>query len=224
MRDPTESDLYCLDYNKTGDILATAGKDFKIRLYDDETKNQIMEMKSGGEQLPGHSNRVFSVKFTDDPNLLISGGWDNTIQIWDMRMSMTIGSIYGPHICGESIDVRGDKILTGSYRPKNCLEIFSLQERKKIDSIPWNGKKDEEEEYAFLYGAMFDKKTGKYIFAAGAGRNEAHFFNYNGENTLISNISGLPRSFTGIDMANTRNDIATANGDGIIRVYRALST
>jgi hypothetical protein len=30
----------------------------------------------------GHSNRVFSIKFkNNDPNILISGGWDNTIQV-----------------------------------------------------------------------------------------------------------------------------------------------
>jgi len=32
----------------------------------------------------------------------------------------------------------------------------------------------------------------------------------------------MPRSFTGMDMSNTRNDIATSNGDGIIRVYRVI--
>ena len=68
--------------------------------------------------MPGHSNRIFSIKFTNDPNVFISGGWDTTIQIWDARVPSPIGNIYGPHIWGDAIDIRDDIILTGSYRPK----------------------------------------------------------------------------------------------------------
>jgi WD40 repeat protein len=59
--------------------LATAGKDKYIRLYDEQTKSIVLKMKENGE-LPGHSNRVFCVRF--DPlsqHLLASGGWDNTV-------------------------------------------------------------------------------------------------------------------------------------------------
>lgn len=35
-----------------------------------------------GSSTPGHSNRVFSLKFNpDDPNIIVSGGWDNTVQV-----------------------------------------------------------------------------------------------------------------------------------------------
>ena len=77
-----------------------------------------MKMKENGE-LCGHSNRVFCVKF--DPvnqNMLASGGWDNTVQLYDIRKKGPITSIYGPHVCGDSIDFKddGNTMLTGSYR------------------------------------------------------------------------------------------------------------
>lgn len=37
----------------------------------------------------GHNNRVFSVVWhpsEGEGNILASGGWDNTIQIWDLRL------------------------------------------------------------------------------------------------------------------------------------------
>jgi hypothetical protein len=38
--------------------------------------------RSVADVTPGHSNRVFSLKFLHDvPNVLLSGGWDNTVQV-----------------------------------------------------------------------------------------------------------------------------------------------
>jgi COMPASS component SWD3 len=61
-----------------------------------------------GSVRPGHSNRVFSIKFNpDDENILLSGGWDNTVQIWDIRAGASVRSIFGPHICGDAMDIYG---------------------------------------------------------------------------------------------------------------------
>ena len=75
-------------------------------------------MKEAGE-LPGHSNRIFCVRFDpQNSNMLSSGGWDNTVQIYDIRKKGPVGSIYGPHICGDAIDYYNDgfTLMTGSYR------------------------------------------------------------------------------------------------------------
>ena len=59
--------------------MATAGRDAHVRIYDETTKSLALVLKEKGE-LPGHSNRIFSVKFNKaDPNMLVSGGWDNTL-------------------------------------------------------------------------------------------------------------------------------------------------
>lgn len=74
-----DNQLYTIDYNQNGSLLATAGKDKYIRIYDEQTKSLVLKMKESGE-LPGHSNRIFCVKF--DPNVenrIASGGWDNTL-------------------------------------------------------------------------------------------------------------------------------------------------
>lgn len=83
--DNPDQQLYTIDYNTDGNLLATAGMDMSVRLYDEHTKSIILKMKDN-KKLPGHSNRIFCVRF--DPNsqhLLASGGWDNTVQIFDIR-------------------------------------------------------------------------------------------------------------------------------------------
>ena len=73
---------------------------------------------------PGHSNRVFSLKFDpDNDNVIVTGGWDNTVQIWDARAGHAVRSFYGPHVCGDSVDVFDGMVLTGSWRPENPLEV-----------------------------------------------------------------------------------------------------
>lgn len=51
-----------MDFNKDGTLLATAGRGTHVSIYDETTKSLAFKMKELGE-LPGHSNRVFCVKF-----------------------------------------------------------------------------------------------------------------------------------------------------------------
>ena len=93
-----------------------------VRVYDEQTRKLITDLEGGGSGEPGHSNRVFCVKFcADDPNLVISGGWDNNVKIWDIRQQSVARSIYGPYVCGDSIDLHDGFLLTGSYKDKNQL-------------------------------------------------------------------------------------------------------
>lgn len=73
----------------------------------------------------GHSVRIPNGAFDWDtkwtghffarPKVLLTGGWDNTIQFWDMRVGHSVKSIFGPHLSGDSLDICGDEILTGSW-------------------------------------------------------------------------------------------------------------
>ena len=64
---------------------------------------------------------------------IYSGGWDNTVQIWDLRAEYSVRSFYGPHICGDGVDLKDDKILTGSYRPDKNLQLWDFKSGKLIN-------------------------------------------------------------------------------------------
>jgi len=55
----------------------------------------------------GNKNKIFCVKTLDeDANIMVSGGWDRMIKIFDIRTRGPVGSMYGPLICGsDAIDV-----------------------------------------------------------------------------------------------------------------------
>jgi WD40 repeat protein len=136
-----DNHVYTLDFNNDGTLLASAGRDKKIRVYDETTKSLAFEMQELAD-LPGHSNRVFCVKFNKaEPNMIISGGWDNTVQIYDTRYRGPVASMYGPHICGDCMDIRSDgyTLLTGSYRQDDAIEVYDLRMRRRTRVIAWEG-------------------------------------------------------------------------------------
>ena len=78
---------------------------------------------------------------------MVSGGWDNTVWIYDIRERGPVGMIYGPHICGDAIDLRsdGNTLLTGSYRQENPLELWDIRKLEKLKEIDWYGTNNKDD-------------------------------------------------------------------------------
>lgn len=86
-------------------------------------------------------NRVFCAKFVpEDHNLVVSGGWDKNVKVWDLRMQQCVRSIIGPYIAGDSIDVHDGFILTGQFTQTNQLQLWYLHSGEKAEDIPFNDK------------------------------------------------------------------------------------
>lgn len=77
---------------------------------------------------------MFSVKFIEE-NLLISGGWDSVVHIWDLRTAEAVRSIYGPHIAGDALDYQNNVILSGSHNAKDQIQLWDMSTGKLIESV-----------------------------------------------------------------------------------------
>ena len=141
-----ENHLYSIDFTADGNLLACAGRDRQVRIYDETTKSLAFTMKERGK-LHGHGNRIFCVKFNKgDQNMLVSGGWDNNVFVYDMRYRGPVHALYGPHICGDSIDFKsnGYEMICGSYRGEDALEVYDLRMMKRSRVFAWDGTGAEE--------------------------------------------------------------------------------
>eukprot|EP00826_Nyctotherus_ovalis_P024774 TRINITY_DN1911_c0_g2_i2.p1 TRINITY_DN1911_c0_g2~~TRINITY_DN1911_c0_g2_i2.p1 ORF type:complete len:392 (-),score=69.96 TRINITY_DN1911_c0_g2_i2:157-1332(-) len=218
------SDLLCLDYTKDGTRLAAAGRRKAIKIFDDEKRVLLTKLRPKGQQKPGHSNRIFAVKFDSMGKTLITGGWDLTVKVWDVNSGTVAHSIYGPEINGDAIDLYedGDLFVTGSHRSKEALQVWSLSYGKLVETIEWDMEKPGDS--SLLQCAQFEKGGSQYIAACGSGRNEARIFEKGPKNTysFSCGVVDLPLACSSIDLSSTQNLLAVGCCDGRCRLFERV--
>jgi COMPASS component SWD3 len=80
----------CLDLNFNNSKLTIGGYNSALSVYDISTKKLISTLESSNTHsiMDGHVSRVFCVKYNPiEENQIFSGGWDNTVHIWDDRIN-----------------------------------------------------------------------------------------------------------------------------------------
>lgn len=215
-----ENQLYAVDYRDDGAVFATAGKDKTVRLYDEATKSLVTAMSGGVSNVTaGHSNRVFALKFNpDDPNMLLSAGWDNTVQVWDVRAGHAVRCIFGPFVAGEALDLVDWKVLTGSHRVDNPLEMWDLRSGKLMERVEWN-QSALRGETCMLYTSKFSTDADHTLIGAGGtSANQAKIFDRTRGNRIIGTIAGLSRGIFSMDFRGSE-EVAIAGGDAAVRIF-----
>jgi len=216
-----KNQVYAIDYGHDGKQFASGGKDYTVRVYDEATKSCVSSLCGGyGKDHVGHSNRIFALKFSPaDPQIVFSAGWDNTVLMWDLRTETTLCSLYGPHICGDALDVLGDTLLTGSWRPQNQIELWKLPAQEVEQTVPWKAAAASAADACQVYAAQFSKcdiEGRRLIAAGGSGSNELRLFDLQSR-AAIGRLM-LPRGVYGVDFAHNGTMLAVAGGDSAVRV------
>ncbi|CEL94177.1 unnamed protein product [Vitrella brassicaformis CCMP3155] len=228
-----DNQLYCIDFSTDGLMFATGGRQRYITVYDETTKDvSVMLRGTESSMHPGHSNRVFSIRFHPTEPIVVSGGWDHTVQLWDMRTGHAEHSLYGPFVCGDAVDLSADgtTILTGSWRSEKQLQLWDLRTRKLLEDIEWHSPASLTDQ-CLIYAAEFSKDTGSSLIAAGgSGANEAKIFDRESGNACIGTITGLSKGCYSVDFScgpsvkGAAGMVAVAGGDGSLRLINIHKT
>ena len=119
-----------------------------------------------------HNNRVFSIKcLKEDRNIFFSGGWDSTIQVWDVRMKEeSVRKIYGPTISADSLDYYNGTMLVGNYRNNDILQLWDFKSGELIETLDIN---EPAHGNSYCFSAAFGHKSNnKLIGCALSGSNK----------------------------------------------------
>ncbi|XP_043190858.1 sterol regulatory element-binding protein cleavage-activating protein-like [Amphibalanus amphitrite] len=135
-----DEQVLALSFDCLGKYFQIAGEDGIIRVFDVATGTQAGRLSASSNHAlnDGHRSRVFALAGHPlTPHELLSAGWDNTVQFWDMRHPHAVRRIYGPHICGEglSIDPFTNHIVTASWRRRQALQIWDYGSGELITDL-----------------------------------------------------------------------------------------
>ena len=176
--------LTCVDYSIDGNFFATGGNEKVVKLYDDSTKTIISKLESHKYNTSGHSNNIFAIKFNPyNQNMLFSGGWDNAIMFYDIRAKEVQNYLYGPHICGDAIDIKDNLLLTVSWDNKDQIQIWDLRNMKKDNNIkfqcliPDDHEKNLKDHVSYLYSCKFNP-TNYTFCVTGSKKNLMRVYDY----------------------------------------------
>eukprot|EP01029_Cantina_marsupialis_P022321 TRINITY_DN544154_c0_g1_i1.p1 TRINITY_DN544154_c0_g1~~TRINITY_DN544154_c0_g1_i1.p1 ORF type:complete len:327 (+),score=62.48 TRINITY_DN544154_c0_g1_i1:203-1183(+) len=119
-----------LDWSPCGRFIGSAGNDTNVLIHDAETNVLIHKMQ-------GHCHKVFTARFHScTSNLIITGGLDETVRLWDLRSGKCIKAMM-PHsepINSVDFSTDGQMFLTSSmdglcrifdFRRFDCLKTLA---------------------------------------------------------------------------------------------------
>ena len=225
--------INCVDYSFDYKNFITAGNDITVRLYDEDMKTEIGQMKPYLFDQPGHSGRIFCVKFfPNTTSTIYSGGWDKTIQFYDTRTCKVANSIYGPEICGDAIDISGNILASGAWSTKEQIQLWDIRTLKCICNVQWEN--NDVYKPTYIYSVKFNKGTdNKYLAVSGVNKPLFSVFNmntfkleqglkeYNRPSPILGSDESYSPCFTTdfVKINNNKELFCCGCGDGGTRVY-----
>jgi len=163
---------------------------------------------------------VFCGKYNhEDPNIIVTGGWDQRVLVWDVRDKTPVRSMYGPLICGDAIDIFEEVILTASWTQTNQLQMWELGTGKLITTVKWEDGYRPSADPTLLYSGQFSKNDGSLILAGGSNSYEARVFDRNNLDKNVCVIYDMSREIDAVDFSNKGDKFAIAGGDGYVRLF-----
>ena len=216
-KDPTEQ-MLAMEYLATKNILIYGGKIKSLSLVDESTMKILSTFSEGDSYTVGHTNRIFCItKVPGDDNMFISGGWDGTMFMWDIRSSNCVRTVFGPNVSGDSLDIKGNLILAGSYRERDSLELYDFKEFKKICNVDWNLSKSTQN---FITSCKFQKGQDSDLFIAGSSlTNQVGIFKKDIVYNQVLSVVGIRKPVHAVGLTNKEKKFYFSTIDGEVSLY-----
>jgi WD40 repeat protein len=119
-----------LAYSPNGKLLAAAGFDGALRVWDADSGRLVRVMQ-------GHSASIWGVVFSPDGRSLFSGGDDAKTVQWDVASGRKVREFktYKEEAIGVSVSPDGKRLFTGSGPLDKVIKVFDLATGKLIVDV-----------------------------------------------------------------------------------------
>ena len=208
------NEMYCCDINCTQKRIALGCESNSITILDLEDFSTVINHPrcTRRDVMDGHASRVFALKYhPTDEHILLSGGWDNTIQIWDDRQELPLRKIYGSHVCGDAIDIdpATSEIFVGNWRRQNPIQVWDFETGSLLRSIPLSSPHE-----PMISQVYCLKLCGRDLLVCGGSQDSTFRIIDKANNLVLGKISYLPDGVCTLDFADFTKSSVTIIGSG----------
>ncbi|KAM7364247.1 autophagy-related 16 isoform 4-T4 [Cochliomyia hominivorax] len=122
-----------VDFDSNGAFIIGTSNDYGARIWS-TADNRLRHT------LTGHSGKVMAAKYVQEPVKVVTGSYDRTLKIWDLRSIACIETKFAGSSCNDLVttDSLGSTIISGHYDKK--IRFWDIRTEKQADDVLLNAK------------------------------------------------------------------------------------
>lgn len=197
-----ESEVFCCKFSPDGDILASAGFDRKICLW-----NVFGECENW-TTLVGHTGAILDLRFSNNGSEIYTCSTDKSILVWDLNTGERVKKYKIHKNFVNCIDVsRKSNEIICSGSDDNTIKQWDR--RKKGEAMTFDAK--------FQVLSITFNETGDQIISGGLD-NDLKVWDVR-KNGLLYQMSGHSDSLTGLTLSQDGSYVASNAMDSTVRIW-----
>lgn len=195
------SDILTIAFSPNGRLLATAGTDQTIRLWDPETGRDLKILR-------GHMGAVHALTFSPDGKLLASGSADTSVRIWDIGSGQEVRAVTSNFGAVRAVAFSGDGRILATGGNDGSLRFWDTANGKELKSVRG--------QFGVVYGLVFSP-DGKLV-ASGSSDMQIRLWDL-ATGLQRSVLTGHSGAVYALAFAPGSHLLGSASADGTIRLW-----
>ena len=194
--------LYAAEFSPDGKLIATAGYDRQIRLWDSQSGEMLRMMA-------GHNGAVYDLAFSPDGKVIVSGCADETVKVWNVATGQRLDTLSQPEgeVLAVGVSHDGKYIMAGSS--DNRLRVWGLESLDRPQTNPILVTRFVDETPLIKFQLTADGK--RLVFLTEGGK--LRILDTDSWNPLVT-LERLPHAATDFAINADENEVLIASVNG----------
>ncbi|MEO8073825.1 MAG: caspase family protein, partial [Acidobacteriota bacterium] len=192
-------------FSPDGKVLASAGKDKTVKLWDVETRQEI-------RTLNGHSDWINSVAFSPDGKLLASASKDETIKLWNVENGQEIKTLAGHSDWVRAVAFSPDGKILASAGKDKTIKLWNVETGTEIKTLSGHSET--------VWSISFSP-NGEFL-ASGSDDKTVKLWNV-ASGKEIKTFAGHTEAVASVEFAPDGKTLASGSGDKTIKLWNIAS-
>jgi WD40 repeat protein len=193
-------------FSPDGRVLASAGVNGRLQLWDVESRQQL------GEPLTGHTGgAVTGVAFSPDGQVLASSGLDGTVRLWDPATASQTALLTGPGHTAQvnAVAISPDGQVLASAGADGTVRLWDVSSQR-ASGRPMPGHTGAVRSLAFV---------SNEVLSSAGDDGTVRLWDVPARRALGEPLTGHDGQVTGVAFSPLRKALASAGGDGTLRLW-----